>query len=85
MEETSGSSLVEIEPLSLNELMDKDPSTLTKEEKSQIYAEFRKGRTIWRQEDVAAKTQGRRVKTSQGQKGASLTELKVDLSDLGDI
>lgn len=73
-------SLEAVNTLTLNDLMNKDPAELTREEENIIISEFRKGRAQWADEDRAAKTQGRRAKTSKGIK--DLSKVQVDLSDL---
>ena len=69
-----------VDPQLLNDLMDKDPEALTRDEENIIIAQFRAARHTWAQEDSSAKTQGRRAKTSKGIK--DLSTVQVDLSDL---
>lgn len=74
------SPLATVETLTLDQLFEKDPAELSEEEMHQIVVELRKGRAKWAEEDRAAKTQGRRAKTSKGQK--LLEELQIGEEDV---
>jgi len=74
--------LAEAEPLSLDELFDRDPLELTKQNIDQIILAFRNQRKTWEAEETAAKVTGRKPSSriSQEQaKNLTLESLQISL------
>ena len=65
--------LSQLNPLSLEALMKKDPLTLTREDRAHIIAELRKGRVAWHEvEKVKKSPQAKEAKTKKKEAAANL-------------
>lgn len=76
------SPLAEANPLSLNDLFEKDPLSLSDVEIEMIVEAYRSQRAAWAREEKEAKSQGRRPKTSMTAKaveGLNLNDLDIKI------
>lgn len=81
---TIASPLPEADPISLDELFDRDPLELTKANIEQIIQSFRAQRLTWEQEEKAAAKTGRKPSTKISKEAAakltlSSLDLKLDI------
>lgn len=83
--EDSTSTSMENSVPTLDALFEMDPEKMTDQDYNRVVLEFRKKREEWKAEDSAAKTQGRRAKTSKGVSVAEtlgLDDLDIDITSL---
>lgn len=80
----SKSSLEVMEEKTLDRLFEMDPVELSTQDEDRIVAEYRKRRLEWKQEDSAAKSQGRRAKTSKGVAVSEQLGIELDIGSLLD-
>jgi hypothetical protein len=77
---TSNSPLSEAATDSLNELMERDPLELTKQDIGLIVSSLRRQRVAWEQEETTAKSKGKRPSAAAAK--AAAKQLTLDSLDI---
>lgn len=70
------SPLTDVQPNSIDNLMSKDPLSLTKENRSAIIEVLRQARKTWEEEEISARSKGTKPKISAG---ISIKDLDIQL------
>jgi hypothetical protein len=68
--------------ISLDELLDKEPLSLSVEERGVILQTYRESFDRWNEEEITSKSRGKRADTKKGLKKGARVKKKIDLTEL---